>query len=61
MKERHKKAVAYIRVSTKEQEREGFSLEGQRRVLTDYAAVNGIEVVQFFTEIHENHEGCPAL
>lgn len=30
--------IAYVRVSTKEQAQEGFSLEAQERYLTDYCA-----------------------
>jgi site-specific DNA recombinase len=42
--------VSYLRVSSKEQEREGYSIDAQRRLLTDYAARNGVRVVAEFVE-----------
>ena len=39
-----KKAVLYARVSTSEQEREGFSIPAQLKLLRDYAAINDIDI-----------------
>src|SRR3990167_2882045 len=38
------RAVLYARVSTPEQEREGFSIPSQLKLLRDYAATNGIRI-----------------
>jgi site-specific DNA recombinase len=35
-------AVIYARVSSKEQEKEGFSIPAQLKLLKEYAAVNGL-------------------
>ena len=43
-------AVIYARVSTKEQEREGFSIPAQLELLKNYADKNGIFVVKVFKE-----------
>lgn len=45
-----KKAVIYARVSTKDQEREGYSIPAQLRMLRNYAQDSGFEVVQEFRE-----------
>lgn len=45
-----KKAVVYARVSSKEQEREGFSIPAQRKYLKTFAAEHGLEVVAEFCE-----------
>ena len=45
-----KKVVIYARVSTKEQEREGFSIPAQIKLLDDYALKNGLEVAREFTD-----------
>lgn len=39
------RAVVYARVSSKEQDREGFSIPSQLKLLKDYADANGITVV----------------
>jgi DNA invertase Pin-like site-specific DNA recombinase len=39
-------AVAYYRVSSKEQEKEGYSIPAQQRLLRSYAAYQGIQIVQ---------------
>src|SRR5262249_55504042 len=44
-------AVAYARVSSKDQEKEGFSIPAQQRLLRDYAAANGIVIVQEFVDV----------
>ncbi len=43
--------VLYTRVSTKDQEREGFSIPAQLRLLRDYAANNGFVIAQEFTDV----------
>lgn len=43
-------AVAYVRVSSKEQE-QGFSISAQRQLLNEYAGREGIRVVQEFEDI----------
>lgn len=44
------KAVIYARVSSKEQEREGFSIPAQLDLLRSYAAREGFQVLEEFTE-----------
>lgn len=44
-------AVMYLRVSTREQEEEGFSIPAQRRLLDEYAARHGVQVVEVFQDI----------
>ncbi|MGZ3743826.1 MAG: recombinase family protein [Pseudobdellovibrionaceae bacterium] len=44
------KAVIYVRVSSKEQEREGFSIPAQKKYLNEYAIENDIKVVRIFEE-----------
>jgi site-specific DNA recombinase len=39
-----KQAVIYARVSSKEQEKEGFSIPAQLKLLKDYAATNGFTI-----------------
>ena len=39
------RAVLYARVSSAEQEREGFSIPAQQKLLREYAAANGISIV----------------
>lgn len=45
-----KKAVLYARVSSDEQEKQGFSIPAQVKFLKDYAKKNNITIVQEFTE-----------
>ena len=45
------KAVSYARVSSKEQEKEGFSIPAQDRLLSDYASEGGFEIVQRFVDV----------
>ena len=40
-----KQAVIYARVSSKEQEKEGFSIPAQLKLLKEYAAAQGFAVV----------------
>ncbi len=44
------KAVLYARVSSKEQEREGFSIPAQLKLLRDYAKNNSLTIVAEFIE-----------
>ena len=43
--------VVYARVSSKEQEREGFSIPAQLRLLREYALTNGFSVVDEFVDV----------
>ncbi len=45
-----KKAVLYARVSSKEQEREGFSIPAQLTLLREYAIKNDLKIVSEFVE-----------
>lgn len=47
----NRKAVLYARVSSKEQEQEGFSIPAQLRLLKDYAQKHGFEIVQEFVDV----------
>lgn len=44
------KAVIYARVSSREQEREGYSIPAQLQLLRDYANKHNLEVVKEFTD-----------
>src|SRR5262245_11493547 len=46
-----RRAVVYARVSSKEQEKEGFSIPAQRRLLDSYARENGISVAREFVDV----------
>jgi site-specific DNA recombinase len=43
--------VLYARVSSKDQEKEGFSIPAQLRPLRDYAATKGFAIAQEFTDV----------
>src|SRR5713101_9771336 len=43
--------VLYARVSSKDQEKEGFSIPAQLRLLRDYAASKGFAIAQEFTDV----------
>ena len=45
-----RKAVAYARVSSKEQEKEGFSIPAQQKLLREYAKKHNIEIVREFAD-----------
>ena len=45
------KAVVYARVSSKEQEKEGFSIPAQLKLLKEYAAANGFTVAQEYVDV----------
>src|SRR5690349_1435455 len=44
-------AVLYARVSSKEQEKDGFSIPAQQKLLRQYAADHGIGVSSEFTDV----------
>src|SRR5260370_42352197 len=46
-----KQAVIYARVSSREQEREGYSIPAQQRLLRNYAESNGIRIVRQFVDV----------
>ena len=54
-KERHemnsRTAVLYTRVSSREQEQEGFSLDAQSKLLREHASRNGLEIVRAFEDV----------
>jgi hypothetical protein len=46
-----RQAVIYARVSSKEQEREGFSIPAQLKLLKDYAAAQGFAVAREYVDV----------
>src|SRR5258705_5327950 len=44
-------AVIYARVSSKDQEREGFSIPAQLKFLREYASRNGFRITQEFVDV----------
>ena len=46
-----KQAVIHTRVSSREQQQEGFSLSAQTNLLRDYAARNGFQIVKAFEDV----------
>lgn len=46
-----KQAVIYARVSSKEQEKEGFSIPAQLKLLKEYAAANGFSLMQEYVDV----------
>jgi len=46
-----KQAVLYARVSSKEQEKEGFSIPAQLKLLKEYAAAQGLAIAQEFVDV----------
>lgn len=46
-----KQAAIYARVSSKEQEKEGFSIPAQLKLLKEYAAANGFAVAQEYIDV----------
>ena len=51
-----RKAVLYARVSSKEQEREGYSIDAQLKLLRAYAQSRGFEIVKEFQEAESAKE-----
>jgi len=46
-----RQTVIYARVSSKEQEKEGFSIPAQLKLLKEYAAVQGFAVSQEYVDV----------
>jgi site-specific DNA recombinase len=46
-----KQAVVYARVSSKEQEKEGFSIPAQLKLLKEYAAANSFVIAQEYVDV----------
>ena len=46
-----RQAVVYVRVSSKEQEKEGFSIPAQLKLLRDYALAEGIRVIEEYVDV----------
>src|SRR6185312_2878679 len=44
-------AFSYARVSSREQEREGYSIPAQRKLLSEYARKTGLTVVREFIDV----------
>jgi site-specific DNA recombinase len=44
-------AVIYARVSSREQEQEGYSIDAQLKLARSFASKNGFEIVQEFVDI----------
>jgi site-specific DNA recombinase len=53
-----KRVALYIRVSTEEQAKSGYSLPEQRRTLAEHAARQGWEVAEAIEDAGEQRE-CP--
>ena len=47
---KNKQVVIYARVSSREQEREGFSIPAQLKLLKEYALKNGFEVIKEYSD-----------
>jgi site-specific DNA recombinase len=57
-----KQAVIYARVSSKEQEKEGFSIPAQLKLLKEYAVANGFMVAQEYVDVETaKHSGRTAF
>jgi DNA invertase Pin-like site-specific DNA recombinase len=48
--------VEYNRVSSKEQEKEGYSISAQQKLLRSYAADQGISIVREFVDVETAKE-----
>jgi site-specific DNA recombinase len=46
-----KRVVLYARVSSKDQEKEGYSIPAQKRLLRDYALQHGLVIVEEFVDV----------
>lgn len=46
-----KSAILYTRVSSREQEAEGFSLGAQSKLLREYASRNDLEITRAFDDV----------
>ena len=57
-----RQAVVYARVSSKEQEKEGFSIPAQLKLLREYALSDGIRVVEEYVDVETAEQaGRPIL
>jgi DNA invertase Pin-like site-specific DNA recombinase len=56
-----KRAVIYARVSSKEQEKEGYSIPAQLKLLKDYAVAEGFTVAQEYVDVETAKQSGPAL
>jgi site-specific DNA recombinase len=50
MNNTNKTCYIYLRVSTDEQAKEGFSIDNQKRACVEYAKNNGFEIIEIFTD-----------
>lgn len=56
------KVIAYVRVSSKEQAEEGYSIEAQQKFLYQYALEHGLDIVREFVEVESaKASGRPAF
>ncbi|HZT35925.1 MAG TPA: recombinase family protein, partial [Nitrososphaera sp.] len=46
-----RQGVIYARVSSKDQEKEGFSIPAQLKLLREYAVKNGIKILREFVDV----------
>jgi len=44
------KSIIYVRVSSKEQKQEGYSIPAQKKLLQQYAKANDFEIVKEFED-----------
>jgi site-specific DNA recombinase len=51
MAQQQSQAVLYTRVSSKDQEKEGFSIPAQQRLLREYALGKGLTILQEFSDV----------
>lgn len=55
-------AVMYVRVSSKDQEKEGFSIPAQQKLLRSYAQANRVTILQDFVDVETaKRSGRPAF
>ena len=58
----HRRAVIYARVSSKEQEKEGFSIAAQLKLLKEYAAGQSFAIAQEYVDVETaKHTGRSAF
>ncbi len=48
---RKRQTVIYVRVSSKDQEREGYSIPAQKRLLREYAKANDFSIIRIFEDV----------